>query len=61
MTCPFCHCPHDHEHPCHEPTVAELIERREWKALDHRFGLLEHRGQTIILYAMLKALLDREK
>lgn len=56
MSCPHCH----HDCPHHEPTVSELIERRDWKALDCRFGELGHGAQNVILYEMLKVLLDKE-
>lgn len=55
------HCRHCSHHCCdREPTTTELIARRDWKALDERFGLLEHGGQTVILYVMIKALLEHE-
>jgi hypothetical protein len=36
----------------------ELIAKRNWPRLDSEFGLFEHRGQTVVLYKMLKRLID---
>lgn len=60
MSCPYCHphCPSD------EPTTQDLIklgERGDWKPLDSSFGGYQESGRPIILYEMLKALLEKAK
>lgn len=50
-----------HQDHCQPPeiTIEDMIARRDWKALDSEFGGYQESGRPIILYKMLKALLDK--